>query len=170
MRKRRSLPEGAVERLGVLLRTARTRSAFQRVQCVWLRATLGLSNEEIAIAEGWAPNTVRCLHSRYLRHGEAALVGVGRGGRRHAYLTAEEEERFLAAFVEQAERGGVLIVSEIKAAYERAVGHQVPKSTVYRMLARHGWRKIAPRPRHPKGDPAKQEAFKKNSPRSLAKK
>jgi len=165
MRKHRALPEGALERLGILLLNARTKTAFQRVQCVWLRGRLGLSNEEIALAVGWRPNTVRCLHSRFLRFGEEALVGVGRGGRRHQYLSPEEEERFLAGFLEQAEGGGVLVVAEIKAAYEHAVGHEVPKSTVYRMLARHGWRKIAPRPRHPKGDPATQEEFKKNSPR-----
>jgi len=29
------------------------------------------------------------------------------------------------------------------------------------MLERHGWRKIAPRPSHPKADPQAQEAFKK---------
>jgi transposase len=170
MRKRTSLPEGATERVGALLAETRTKADFQRVQCVWLRGRLGLSNEQIALAVGWSANTVRAWHSRYLRHGEDILVGVGRGGRRHAYLKPEEEEVFLQGFVEQAERGGILVVGEIKAAYEQAVGHVVPKSTVYRMLARHGWRKIAPRPRHPKGDPAAQEAFKKNSPRSSRKK
>jgi hypothetical protein len=32
------------------------------------------------------------------------------------------------------------------------------------MLARHGWRKIVPRPKHPKADTDAQEEFKKNSP------
>jgi hypothetical protein len=41
------------------------------------------------------------------------------------------------------------------------VAHRVPKSTVYRMLARHGWRKLAPRPRHRKADAVRQQAFKK---------
>jgi transposase len=53
------------------------------------------------------------------------------------------------------------VVNEVKAVYEEAVGRSVPKSTVYRMLARHGWRKIAPRPCHPKADPQKMEAFEK---------
>ena len=50
----------------------------------------------------------------------------------------------LQEFLYQSELGGILEVSQVKAAYEQAVGHGVPKSTVYRMLARHGWRKIAP--------------------------
>jgi hypothetical protein len=54
-----------------------------------------------------------------------------------------------------------LEVSRVKQAYEQAVGRVVPKSTVYRMLARHGWRKLAPRPRHPQADGARQQALKK---------
>ena len=37
--------------------------------------------------------------------------------------------------------------------------------TVYRMLARHGWRKAAPDTKHPNSDPVAQEAWKKNSVR-----
>ncbi|MBW2145601.1 MAG: winged helix-turn-helix domain-containing protein [Deltaproteobacteria bacterium] len=35
---------------------------------------------------------------------------------------------------------------EIKKALEKHVGHKVHKSTVYRLLKRQGWRKVAPRP------------------------
>jgi transposase len=35
------------------------------------------------------------------------------------------------------------------------------RSTIYRLLERHGWRKVMPRPRHPKADVAAQAAFKK---------
>jgi len=71
----------------------------------------------------------------------------------------------LGPFLDEAKKGGILIVSPIKSAYEQTVGREVPDSTVYRMLARHGWRKLAPDKRHPKTDPLAQEAFKKNSPR-----
>ena len=52
-------------------------------------------------------------------------------------------------------------ISRVKAAYEQILGRKVPKSTVYRMLARHGWRKVMPRPRHPKADASAQAEFKK---------
>jgi transposase len=90
---------------------------------------------------------------------------VGRGGRRHENLSLDEEKALLEEFSPVAERGGMLEVSAVKAAYEARVGHAVPKSTVYRMLKRHGWRKVVPRPQHPKNDPARQRAFKKNSAR-----
>jgi hypothetical protein len=38
-------------------------------------------------------------------------------------------------------------------------------STTYRLLARHGWRKVQPDTKHPKSDPAAQDEFKKNSPK-----
>jgi hypothetical protein len=74
------------------------------------------------------------------------LIGKGRGGRRRANLSLEQEEMLLSDFFDKAKTGGVLVVNDVKVAYEKALGHGVPKSTVYRMLARHGWRKIAPRP------------------------
>ncbi len=78
-------------------------------------------------------------------------------------MSINQEIQFLAEFTEKAKAGGIIVVSEIKGAYEKAIGHKVPKSTVYRMLDRHRWRKIAPRPRHPKADKKAQEAFKKTS-------
>ena len=37
----------------------------------------------------------------------------------------------------------------------------VHKSTIYRLLSRHGWRKVVPRPTHVNADKNKQEEFKK---------
>jgi len=122
---------------------------YKRVQCVWLRAAMDLPPDAIARALGLSVNTVRMVQSRYLRYGEEALVGPGRGGRHRENLTVEQENALLRAFTARAETGEVLVVSELKAAYERQVGRKVPKSTVYRLLGRHGWRKVAPRPRHP---------------------
>ena len=52
-------------------------------------------------------------------------------------------------------------IHDLKAAYEQAIGHPTSNSTVYNLLARHGWRKLMPRPFHPKRDLAAQSAFKK---------
>ena len=139
MRPLPPFPKGAAERLAVLMKRAESKSAFQRIQCVWLRAPLGLSVTEIAPAVGWSPNTVRGLHSRFLRHGEVAFASVGRGGRRHQNATVEEERELLRGFFAQAEIGGVLEVSAIKAAYEERIDRPAPKSTIYQMLTRHGW-------------------------------
>ena len=49
------------------------------------------------------------------------------------------------------------------AALEKRLGKTVAASTVYRILARHGWRKVTPDTCHPKRDAKAQEEFKKNS-------
>ena len=92
---------------------------------------------------------------------------MGRGGRFHENLTRAQEADLLADLLPTAQAGGVLVVAELKARYEQRLGRAVPKSTIYRVLARHGWRKIAPRPRHPQRDPSRQAAFKKTSGPSL---
>jgi transposase len=129
---------------------------------------------EIATALGWRTGSVHNLHSQYLREGASALVGSGRGGRRWAWLTVEEEEELLAAFANPAEQGGITEIRAVQAALEQRAGQAVAKSTVYRLVARWGWRKLAPRPFHPDTLPAVQQAFKKSSgvwcaPRPLAK-
>jgi transposase len=163
MRKPKPLPEGAYEKLAMDLKRAKTKGEFQRVQCLWLRASLGLSADQVAIALGWHIGSVRKLQARYLREGEAVLKGSGRGGRYYQNLTLEEERQLLRRFLAQSEKGGILEVSRVKVAYEQILGRKVPKSTIYRMLARHGWRKVVPRPRHPKSDAAIQAEFKKTA-------
>ena len=164
-------PISEQERLALkeMLKSVRTKVDYQRVQCLWLRAELGLNSTQIASAVGFTKGTVRVIQHMYFTRGESVLIGEGKGGRRHQYLTAEEEDDLLKDFFDKAREGGVIVVSEIKNAYEKEAGRSVNKSTVYRMLERHGWRKIAPRPHHPKVDPEAQETFKKNS-RSLSRK
>jgi transposase len=85
------------------------------------------------------------------------------GGRRKTLLTREQERKFLEPWTELAIQGRVLVVSPIRAALALQLGRPVAASIVYRLLARHGWRKIAPNTRHPKAKPEVQEAWKKNS-------
>ena len=164
MRTPQPLPEGSAERLAALLKEAKSKAEYQRIQCVWLRAALGLPATQIATALGWQVGSVRQVHSDYLRQGEAVLRSKPSGGRHRQNLTVEQEKELLLPFLEQAEAGGMLIVVPVQAAYEAAVGRPVHHSVVYRALHRQGWRKIMPRPKHPKASAEAQEAFKKSCP------
>jgi transposase len=144
-----------------MLKEAKNKAEYQRIQCVWLRAALGLRAAQIATALGWQVDSVRQVHSDYLRQGEAVLRSKPSGGRHRQNLTIEQEQELLLPFLQQAEAGGVLVVAPVQAAYEAAVGRPVHHSVVYRALHRQGWRKIMPRPRHPKASEEAQEAFKK---------
>lgn len=153
-----------IERLAERLKRAQSHSEYQRIQCVLIRATLGSSAAEIAQLLGWSTATVHVIHSRWAKEGEAIFELRARGGRHHQYLSPEQEARVLKPFVAQANAGGMLKVAELRRAYEQHVGKSVALSTIYRLLERHGWRKVVPRPRHPKANRAGQAAFKKTAP------
>jgi transposase len=156
-----------VERLAERLKQASTHAEYQRIQCVLIRATLGSSAAQIAELLGWSTATVHVMHSRWSKEGDAIFQLRGRGGRHHQHLTPEQELQLLAPFVQRAEAGGMLTVAEIQQAYQEQLGKEVAPSTVYRLLDRHGWRKVVPRPRHPKADVAAQVAFKKTAPNGM---
>jgi len=87
------------------------------------------------------------------------------GGRRRYCLTLVQEEEFLAAWKQEARAGGVMSLSPIHEALVALLGHAVPVSTTYRLLMRHGWRKIQPDTAHP-CSPGTQQGAKKTGPRS----
>ncbi len=124
----------------------------------------GLSLEDTGKIIGRSKATVgRMLSESKRRVEEPERPRPRWGGRRRQNMSVEEEEAFLAPFVSEAERGGVLVVAPIKAAYQQTLGRGVPDSTVYRLLARHGWRKPAPRhaPGIPKATPRSRKPGKK---------
>jgi Winged helix-turn helix len=170
MRNPSPLPNGSISLLKERLKQAKTRSEYQRVLCVFLRATTDLNPEQIAEMLSWNTGTVRRIQSEFIRKGDSIFCISDRGGRHNQHLTIEEEDRFLAPFIKAAQVGGVIVATDIKQKYEELVGRKVPKSTIYRLLARHDWRQIVPRPKHPKSDPVVQETFKKTLPKWLLKK
>src|SRR5258708_9650622 len=97
--------------------------------------------EEIARHCGVSKATVHEVISTYNHLGVAAVETAGKGGRRHQYLTLEEEEQFLAPFFARAEAGEIATTAEIWRAIETHVGHEGGDSTIYRLLNRHGWPK-----------------------------
>src|SRR4051794_34863519 len=110
-----------------------------------------------------APRAGRHLPARVLCEGIGVLEQPGRGGRHRAHLTRAEEEALLAGFCFAVGQGGVVEAGPLRVAYEKQVEHPVAKSTLYRLLARHGWRKLVPRPYHPEASAKTQKAFKKSS-------
>jgi len=134
-----------------------------RFLCLWLRVERNMSTFEIAKTLGLHVNTVRFTQKDFIEHVAAALTEAKRGGRKRELMTIEEEAEFLAAFEGKSEKGSILTANAIRDALEKHLSRKVHKTTVYRMLHRHGWRKIAPRPYHPKRDGEAAEAFKKGA-------
>jgi transposase len=120
---------------------------------------------EIASQLGVSRPFVAKVSSLYKRFGRQGLETVGPGGRRNEYLSKDEEAAFLAPFLERAAQGQIVTAKLIRQAFEQRLGHTVDESTIYRLLQRHQWRKLMPRPHHPEANPDEQATFKKTSVR-----
>lgn len=121
--------------------------------------------KEIAKDIGVTVSKVHNLIPRYNKLVRKAVETVGKGGRHREYLTFEEEEKFLETFFERAASGAIVTSKQIKQEYEKIVGKKVHKTTIYRLIERHLWRKVAPRSLHPQADKEKQQEFVKNFPK-----
>ena len=140
--------------------------SLRQCQAVLLPALFGATLEQTAAVLGVGRATVARLQGAF-RKQRSALPALARnwGGRRQSLLTQEEENDFLKPWLASAATGNLVVVSPIRAALAQRLGQPVKPSVVYRLLARHGWRKVAPDTRHPKSKPEVQEAWKKNSPK-----
>lgn len=160
MRPQRPIPEHRVNELIEFLEHVRDVQEYRRAQCVLLRITKSMTAEQISPITGYHPNRVRIFWSAFINKGVEGL-------RRHptkrcrAYLPVEEEKELLDRFVEKSQQGHIPVVEEIQKAFEEKIGHPIHKATIYRFLKRNDWRKIVPRPVHPKNDPEQMKAFKK---------
>src|SRR5713101_4946243 len=140
---------------------------LRQCQAVLLPALFGATLEQTATVLGVGRATVARLQSAF-RKKKPMLPNPARnwGGRRQSLLTLEEEEAFLKPWLEMAATGNLVVVSPIRAALAQRLGQPVKPSVVYRLLARHGWRKVAPDTRHPKSKPEVQEESGKKTPSS----
>ena len=121
----------------------------------------GITQPAIAEAMGVSLSTVNRAHMAYDGGGIKALKPKPIGSRQRQNMALSEEKALLVQFAKAAGAGELLNIHGLKAAYEQAIGHPTSNSTIYNLLARHGWRKLMPRPFHPKRNLAAQDAFKK---------
>ena len=123
----------------------------------------GKSNEEAGKQLGLCSVRISQLVNEYKKTGIENFTRKKYGGN-HRSMTEEEEEEILNRFREQAEAGQVIIVADIKRAFDEKLGRDTGRGYIYMLLKRHGWRKVSPRSRHPKAaDEEACEASKKLS-------
>lgn len=135
---------------------------FKSALAVLLPVKLGLTLEETADLLGVGTASINRLQIRLDLCHTLASGKRNWGGRRQSLLSPQEEIDFLKPWAEQARDAGLLVLSPIRAALAQRVGHPVKASVVWRLMARHGWRKVAPDTKHPKNDPKIMAAWKKN--------
>ena len=148
------------------VREAPDKESYQRRLAVWLTQVGQLPAHQIAEWLCVSKQAIWLWVGQYNRQGPEGLDRQGRGGRRWAYLSLEEEETFLRRFQRQAAEGRGLTAKQWHAQLVERAGRKLTVGYVYGLLHRHGWRKLGPRPRHPRANLQAQERFKKNFPDS----
>jgi len=162
MRKRKRVTND-IDEVKAMMDSTKNKKEFQRLQCVYLADTQrDLTAERIGEIVRLSAHRVKMIHSKYRKYGIESIKDR-RGGRYRENLTLDEESNLLSRFEEESQSGRLVVAGKIKLAYEEKVGREVAESTIYRMLARHSFRKIVPYKRHPKANKEEQEIFKKTS-------
>lgn len=143
-----------------LLKAAKRSAETKRIQCVLFRC-FGANSQAIARMVGYTPAHVRLIWKWFRKEGWGRLLGERRGENRgKAHLNLDEETKFLESFRIKAQKGNLVTGKLIHEAHKKRLGKELNPTITYRLLARHGWRKIVPRPEHPKHDPKKMKAFR----------
>ena len=126
----------------------RDKQLDKRLEVLELRCA-GVSQKEISEETGFHRSHVCNLIKKYFEEGLGAIAEKHYAGNRRN-MSLEMEDAFLKRYFDRAELGQILDVHEMADAYEKEVGHRIGNSQIYRVLHRHGWRKVMPRSRHPK--------------------
>lgn len=129
-------------------KNTRDKQQDRRLEVLELRCE-GMTQKEIAEKTGFHRSHVSNLIKKYFEEGLGAISEKHYVGNRKN-MSYEEEEKLLAPFKEEANKGELVEVSAIEAVYREAVGHSIGTAQIYYVLHRHGWRKVMPRSRHPK--------------------
>ena len=148
MGRRYQFEEEEIEAIQAARKKNKDKRAEQRLKALELRAK-GKSRKEVSQSTGLCKEYVSQLVKKYREKGLEAISGNHYGGN-HRNMSEEEEGAILAPFKEDAEKGKMVEIREIAEAYQAAVDHQVSGGQIYRVLGRHGWRKVMPRSQHPK--------------------
>ena len=137
----------------------------RRLRVLELRAE-GKGLQEISELTGCHRSHVSNLMKKYSEEGlEAISTKHYKANRRN--MSVEEEAAFLETYTKQAEQGHLIDIREMESEYGKRVGHAIGSGQIYRVLRRHGWRKIMPRSRHPqKASEEVIETSKKLTPKS----
>ena len=139
---------------------------FRKLQAIKLH-TDGMKGKDIANVVGVNRATVVKWIRKVRNCGLDDLLNDGRGGRRRAYVSLEEEKEFFKTVLKEAEKGTFITAEEIRKKFNKHFGINMSKSGFYSVLHRNDWRKVMPRKQHPKKADAKEiEASKKLKPNS----
>ena len=119
----------------------------KRLQVIILRYE-GMKDAEIGEKLGYSHKRISQLCAEFKKVGLEEYARHKYGGN-HQALTNEEEEKILSEFEERAKKGELVTAKEIKLRFDEIRGKDTGRGYIYMLLARHKWRFVMPRSKHP---------------------
>src|SRR5512137_3100521 len=107
------------------------RAEYQRRLSIWLACLEHWPAWRIARALGTSESAIWRWVGQYNHHGPMGLKRQGRGGRRWAFLSLEQEQALLAELQSQAGRGELLTAKQLLPRIRQATGKRVSLDYVY---------------------------------------
>ena len=137
-----------LEEINKLRKENKNKRVEQILKVLVLRVE-GKKNSDISKETGYNERYVTILIQKYKSLGlkEYARIKQTSHNRR---LSEDEESIILDRFEKEASEGKELTIADIKEAFVERLGEEPAHNYVYRVLKRHGWRKVMPRSKHPK--------------------
>lgn len=146
------------------LDSAQSVQNYEQRLAIFLIAHRCLPASEVAQMLLVNEKTIRRWIHDYNAYGPAALGQQRSGGRHRNLLTESEETALLASLRIRAEQGEFVTVTKIWEEIQAQTHRKISESYLLHLLHRHHWRKVVPRPAHPKADPQKVAQYKKDFP------
>lgn len=158
-------PHDTLDELRAAVRRTSDAKVRDRVRMV-MHAMAGEAGTAVAQRLGCTDRVVRKWVRRYNEGGLDSLEDLPRTGQPRR-LDAAREADFRARLNAGAQpQDGVCALrgEDVRGILEKEFCARYTLSGTYALLHRLGYSSLAPRPQHPKSDPAAQEEFEKNSP------
>ena len=135
------------KKLEAWVRTARSREEYQKRTAIWMTLRGPFPAHRVASLLVVSKQAVWLWVGQYNRKGPDGLERQGRGGRRRAYLSLDQETALLKILLARAERGKAPRAREVQAEISKVTRINVSISYVYRLFERIGWQKLGARGR-----------------------
>jgi len=143
------------------MNAAKDAKEYRRWQIVHMVKIQKMKKTHAAKTVCIARSSIYKILERFDLHGPEGMVTKPTGGRLDPYMSLEEEKAVIETLSESGIEGLIVTAKAVKQAAEEKLQMTVSLDYAYDLLHRHGWRKVKPRPKHPKSSKEQQEEFKK---------
>ena len=145
--KKSKITEAEYNEVKALMKANKLKRVDKRLHVILLRYE-GLSLEAIAEKLGYTVAWVSKLCTAFKLQGIQEYARHKYGGN-HKSLSDEQEREIIDSFTAKAELGQVVTAADIKKEFDKQRGKDTGRGYIYMVLARHNWRMVMPRGKHP---------------------